>query len=217
MARARNTRKISRPCSDRLRDQQSPFPADSTCECDLSRTITAPAWSAWISAKFIQPLADPDASSRPTRVSQTVVCETATMLCATDLVKSWDVGLGQGLPGWPLIDSRHGAIDRLVAGGHRGRREPSERLRAAHRAIKLMDAPAESDQVVIRLTKEAGQAIGQHLRHRATQTSDDRCATRQGLGHHQAKRLGPVNREEESQGVPQERGFLRVADLPHQL
>src|SRR6266498_2054896 len=76
MARARNTRKISRPCSDRLRDQQSPFPADSTCECDLSRTITAPAWSAWISAKFIQPLADPDAGSRPTRVSETVVSET---------------------------------------------------------------------------------------------------------------------------------------------
>src|SRR5882757_11529085 len=60
---------------------------------------------------------------------------------------------------------------------------------------------------------ETGQAMLDDLRYRATAIGNHRRAARHRLDHHQAERLGPVDRHEQRPRPAQEFGLVRIADL----
>src|SRR5882757_1898723 len=60
---------------------------------------------------------------------------------------------------------------------------------------------------------ETGQAMLDDLRYRATAISNHRRAARHRLDHHQAERLGPVDRNQQGDRAAEELRLIGVADL----
>ncbi len=65
------------------------------------------------------------------------------------------------------------------------------------------------------LHDEAGEAVLDHLRHRAAVIGHHRRAAGHGLDHHQAEGLGPVHREQQRRGLAEELGLPLAPDLAH--
>ena len=60
---------------------------------------------------------------------------------------------------------------------------------------------------------ETRDAVVEDLGNRAAANGHDRRATGERLDHHQAERLGPVDREQQRPGATEKRALLRLGDL----
>jgi hypothetical protein len=63
------------------------------------------------------------------------------------------------------------------------------------------------------LDDETGQSVLDDLRHRAAIEGYDGCTAGHGLDRHEAERLGPIDRREQSDGAAEKFRFFAVADL----
>ena len=88
---------------------------------------------------------------------------------------------------------------------------------AAFLAAQLVQARHRGHHLVDGLAQETADAVAQHLGHRAAPHRDHRRAARQGLGHHQAERLGPIDREQQRRGAAQQLGFVLLVYFAHEL
>ncbi len=91
-----------------------------------------------------------------------------------------------------------------------------ERLPDAE-AAQCSDPTGRCDRLVDGLDDEATNAVGNDFRHGAIAESNHRRAGGHRLDHHQAKGLGPVNREQQRQGMPEEVALGALVDLADEL
>ncbi len=73
------------------------------------------------------------------------------------------------------------------------------------------------EQLFLVVVDEAGAAVRHHLGDRAAAARQHRGAAGHRFDHHQAERLGPIDREDQRARVAQEGDFLLVVDLADEL
>ena len=105
------------------------------------------------------------------------------------------------------------AIDREIIERHALRREVLLEVPADSGARQMRQAIDRADRAGFVLDDEAGDAVGDHLRHRAAIERDHRRAARHRLDHHQAERLRPVDRHQQRDRAAEECRLLVIVDL----
>ena len=104
-----------------------------------------------------------------------------------------------------------------VVFGHAFSREALLKPRAHAGAINLIEFRNSLYGFGFTLNDEAGCAILDHLRNRAGCKCDDRRAAGHGFDHHQAKRLRPLNRKQQSRRASQKVLLGLFIDLPDEF
>src|SRR5262249_57423631 len=87
----------------------------------------------------------------------------------------------------------------------------------ARRSIDDSGALQRVDQLVERVDDESGPPVDQELGDGPARSGDDRRAARERFDHDEPERLWPVDREQQRLRLPEEPGFVRVADLADEL
>src|SRR5437762_919336 len=91
-----------------------------------------------------------------------------------------------------------------------------ERL-AYCQAVELIKLENRPYRLVFGIHNEAGFPVLDDLGNRPAAPSDHRRSTSHGFDQHQTKRLGPIDREQESIGISEESGLFAVAYLPNEF
>src|SRR5437764_2462405 len=84
-------------------------------------------------------------------------------------------------------------------------------------SIELAEPSDGVDRLRLPLDDEPGDALVDHLRHRAGSKRDDRRTAGHRLDHDQAERLGPIDGEQQGCGTRQKLLLGLVVDLADQL
>src|SRR5690349_4470111 len=84
-------------------------------------------------------------------------------------------------------------------------------------AAELTEAPHCAHRLVQAVHDEPGDSVLDDLAHRAVAPGHDGGATGHGLNHHEAERLGPVDREKQGERLTKEPVLVGPTDLADEL
>src|ERR1017187_9920101 len=104
-------------------------------------------------------------------------------------------------------------VDVDVVPHHARRVEAGVECPPARAAVERRDSRDGPGRLLDAFDDEARHAVLEDLRNRAVPPRDDGRSTGERLDHHQPERLGPVDREEQRGGVPEELLLVASADL----
>src|ERR1700730_7902488 len=108
-------------------------------------------------------------------------------------------------------------IEAQVIACHHVRGEPLLEHFAHYPAVKLIKLEDRPYSFVFGIHNEPGFPVFDDLGDGPAAPRDHRRSTSHGFDQHQTKRLGPIDREQESVGISKESGLFAVAYLPDEF